>query len=130
MEGFSFFKNNIKKTKQNPYICAGNYSVIPSSFSNTVDKSYVILELKDLIEKKKCDYVVLDRKTHGKFIWFDQKISDLKIKDYYSLSEYNKLYGKDTIKNSQSLITNILLSPKSFYEVLFYNKELIILSLK
>jgi hypothetical protein len=126
IKGSKFF-TQIDKRKQNPFVCAGYYSVVPESFSNRVAKHYQHLELENQIKGKICDYIVLDDSTPGRYIWFEESIDNLKIANYKNLSEAVQSYGEQNIKKTQDLIQYILLNQNSGYNVIFYNNKIIIL---
>ena len=131
IEGYNFFSKIKYKTK-NPYVCAGIYSLVPSNFSNRIKKTYKHIIFEEDIMQKKCDYIVLDQLTPGRYIWYEKNNNKLKplIKEYSNLSDYNKIIGKEVILRTQKLIQYIVEDPKSGYNLLFINKSMIILGKK
>lgn len=131
IEGYNFFSKIKYKTK-NPYVCAGIYSLVPSNFSNRIKKTYKHIIFEEDIMQKKCDYIVLDQLTPGRYIWYEKNNNKLKplIKENSNLSDYNKIIGKEVILRTQKLIQYIVEDPKSGYNLLFINKSMIILGKK
>jgi len=128
IEGYNFLKT-IRPNYDNPLVCAGRYSLVPrgSQGYRRVRKSDH-LDYEKIIRNKKCNLVILDQSTPGVYIWFDGTIDNIIIKKYENLSYHDQGFGKDKIEKTQQLIKYILTDLKSGYEVIFYNKKMIVLT--
>jgi hypothetical protein len=127
IDGYNFFKENITTNKKDPLVCAGISSVIPMNFSKNIKKSYTV---EDDIRNENCEFIILDFYNPGRYIWFNENLDNLLIRQYDSLDPFVKRQGKEIIKKNQELIKYLLEDPMSEYIVRYYNSKIIILSKK
>ena len=130
IEGYNFLKS-IKANYENPLICAGHYSPVPTGPDgydrNRIKTSYRHLDFEKIIRNKQCDIIVLDSSTPGRYIWFGKNLDNIIIRKYENMGKYIQIFGKDKIERTQQLIKYILTDSKSGYKVIFYNKKMIVL---
>ena len=133
IKGYNFLKS-IKVNYKNPLVCAGHYSAVPIGLDGyerkKVLKSYRHLDFEEFIKEKKCDIIVLDKSTPGRYIWFKDNLDNIIVKKYEKLGKFAQMLGKDKIERTQQLINYILKDSQSGYEVIFYNSKMIVLTKK
>ena len=132
IEGYNFLKS-IKANYENPLVCAGHYSPVPTGPDGykreRIKTSYRHLDFEKIIRNKQCDIIVLDSSTPGRYIWFSKNLDNIITPKYENMGKYIQLLGKDKIERTQQLIKYILTDSKSGYKVVFYNKKIIVLTI-
>lgn len=112
--------------KKNPLVCASYYAAIPSQFSSRIFKDYKINNIKE-VKDKQCDYIALDSNATGRYIWFKNKVNNLKIYNFSQLSPINQKIGKDKFLELQQLVLDLINNSSFGYKVVFFNSKMIFL---
>ena len=128
IDGYNFLKS-ISDKYQNALVCTGYYSPIPGGPSGfkKVLISHFHLHFAKQIKNNQCGIIVLDSSTPGRYIWFNNNLDNLIIRKYETLSDYEKLFGKEGVEKTQQLIEFIIKDPASGYRVIFFNSKIVVL---